>query len=154
MFSAEQISKAWDLRTAIVTILAACETGIDLSADDTLDEYYGLDMALQIAGCSTVVSTMWRVEENVAGYTAVQLLEGAFLNEPPSSHLRIIRHLFKTGKWYEMVRTASELSQKDNAVSKERRNRRREVFEHLLTFPKNAFEHPSQWGVFRSFGRW
>ena len=154
VFSAQRISETWDLRTAFVAILAACETGIDLSTDRLLDEYYGLDMAIQIAGCATVVSTMWRVGENVAGYTAVQLLEGAFLNEPPSSHLRVIRHLYKTGNWYKMAEMARRLSVQDTSLSKERRARRLESLEHLLSLPKDAFAHPSQWGVFRSFGRW
>jgi hypothetical protein len=154
VFSAQRISESWDLRTGFVAILAACETGIDLSTDQMLDEYYGLDMAFQIAGCATVVSTMWRVEENVAGYTAVQLLEGLFLNEPPSSHLRVIRHLYRTGNWYKMAEMAHRLTIQDTALSHERRTRRIKVLDHLLSLPKDAFAHPSRWGVFRSYGRW
>lgn len=154
IFSAERISNTWDLRTTFVAILAACQTGIDLSVDEALDEYYGLDMALQIAGCSTVASTMWRAEDAVAGYTAVQLLEGVFAKQPLSLDLRVIRHLLRSGDWNKMVQMAYHLVRKDTSVAKERRAMRLETFEYLLSLPKDAFAHPSQWGVFRTFGRW
>jgi len=154
VFSAERIIGEWDLRTAYIAILAACETGIDLSLDESLDEYLGLDMAIQIAGCSTVVSTMWRVEEYAAAYSAVQLLEGAFLGQTCSSHLRIIRQLFKTGNWYRMVELAYQMCKKDILASEEKRNQRLDGIERLLALPRDAFAQPSRWGVFKSFGRW
>jgi hypothetical protein len=96
---------------------------------------------------------MWRVEENVAAYTAVQILEGLFSNQDCASHLRIIRHLFRTGKWYEMIEMAYKHFKDDDSVPAERRHQRLAGLEYLLALPADALAHPSKWGVFRSFVR-
>lgn len=153
-FTAMNIIEEWNLSNALVGILSACETGVDYSIDGALDEYSGLDMALHIAGASSVLSTMWRVEDRLAAFVACSLFEGALQGHRPSEFLRLIRYMLITGRWYDMIEKNYSQDKVDISLPADKRARRMRNLEGWLSIPKDAFAHISSWGVFRCFGRW
>ena len=153
IFSADSIMAGWNLRGTEIAILSACETGIDFALDNFVDEYSGLDMAFHVAGASTVVSTMWRVEERVAAFTTAQLIEGLCLGRRLSEFLPVIRRLLALGGWYDVAQRNYREFKRDKEASARRTRQRLQILEALLSFPKNAFEDPAFWGVYRCFGR-
>lgn len=150
---ASHIVQEWNLYNCVVAILSACETGLDRSVDDAIDEYCGLDMALHIAGAQTVISTMWQVEEQMAALVAVLCLEYVLQTRQVSPTLRTIRSLLATGRWHSVLAESCADAKRGPSLTPAK-HARLKLMERLLDNREDAFASPFYWGVFRSFGYW
>jgi len=147
--TAREILETWSLHNTEVAILSACETGIDKTIDDKLDEYFGIDMAVHVSGAETVVSTMWPVEESLASLVSLFLAEGiARHQESPTKFLRLVRSDLSSGNWKDRV-TANYA--RLTPTQKKRFGAR---FERILANDKDAFRSIGAWSSYRTFGGW
>lgn len=148
-FSAREIFEDWKLWNTTTVILSCCETGADKSIDGSIDDYFGLDMAIHAAGAKTVMSTLWPVEETVAGLVSMALAEGVVKHrESPSEVLRQLRFDLVTGQWKDAVEANyRSLSQSD-------RQKHSDLFAQLLEMDRNAFQGVNSWANWRTFGSW
>ena len=150
VITAMDIIERWNLEHTYVGVLSACETGIDFSTDDVIDEYCGLDMALNIAGARTVVSTMWMVPDVVAQFVNSLVFEAVLMGEPASSMLKTARLLMMSGGWREVL----EKTYADIKSLPDGREARKKIVERLLDVPDALFQDFRSWGVYRCFGGW
>jgi CHAT domain-containing protein len=147
--TAKEILDSWLLPYTIRVILSACETGIDKAIDEGLDEYFGIDMAMHISGAQTIVSTMWPVEEKLAGLVSLFLAEGiAKHQESPAEFLRLIRFDLLSGQWRDKIE--SNFAALSPAQRKEYGSR----FETLLENDRDAFRNIGSWANYKTFGGW
>ena len=106
-------------------------------------------MAVHICGAQTVVSTMWPVEENLAGLISLFLAEGiAKHQERPSEFLRLIRFDLLSGQWRDKIEAnfaALSPSQKKDHSSR---------FEMLLENDRDSFRNIGSWANYKTFGGW
>jgi CHAT domain-containing protein len=145
--TAKQILQEWRLANTCVAILSACETGIDKSIDDEIDDYLGIDMAVHVAGANNVVSTMWPVEDRLAGLVSAFLAEGVVKHAvPPAEFLRRIRFDLMSGEWKAKVESNYATLTTDQKRAHAAR------FSMLLEADKDAFRGIGAWGVYRTFG--
>lgn len=152
VFTAEDIMKDWAL-TCGCAVLSACETGTDLSGDEWLDDYCGLDAAVQAAGAKSVFSTMWSVKATAAAFFTTQLLEGMLQGKAPGGHLRAIRQVMRTGRWRTICEEGMRQSKSNLRMNQEQRTARLDILEQVLSIGDDTFADPSCWGAFRCFGR-
>jgi CHAT domain-containing protein len=153
--TAKRIIENWELTNTFVAILSACETGIDKSVREATDEYFGLDMALHVAGAPTVISTMWPVEETLAGLMDMALMEGVIKHqESASEYLRRLRLDLVSGQWKENIRRNYEAIRKNRAIDDSVRTRHLKLLAPLMHTNHKAFEKITSWGAYRCFGNW
>lgn len=149
IFTAKQILETWTLRNTVVAMLSACETGVDKTIDEEVDEYFGIDMAVHVAGAQTVVSTMWPVEEDLAGLVSLFLAEGiAKHQERPAEFLRLVRFDLLSGRWRHKVESNYA------ALTPTQKDRYSASFEKILEHDRDAFRGIRSWGNYRTFGGW
>lgn len=147
--TAKEIVDSWSLANTITVILSACETGIDKTIDERIDEYFGIDMAVHISGAQTVVSTMWPVEENLAGLVSLFLAEGiAKHQERPAEFLRRIRFDLLSGQWRDKIESNFA------ALSPTQKKEHSWRFEMLLENDRDAFRNIGSWSNYKTFGGW
>lgn len=154
LFEADHIIDHWKLRNAKVAVLSACETGLDLSMDESLDEYTGLDMAVHIAGAPTVISTSWIVDDHLAAFMSTQIVEGLLGGIPPSVLLKLLRAHLLTNSWYTVIEKSYVRTKARTDMDPTRKAVRLEMLETLLQLPPDRFRHANHWGAFRCFGGW
>lgn len=154
-YTAKEIIANWNLRHAFVANLSACETGTDKSINDAIDEYFGLDMAVHIAGAETVLSTMWPVEENLAGLISFSFCEGIIKHqEKPSGYLRELRYDLLSGRWRDKAEINYKKFKSMPSLSLDEKKRYSMIFERILENSKDAFSDVNSWAVYRTFGSW
>ncbi|MBM7804213.1 tetratricopeptide (TPR) repeat protein [Geodermatophilus bullaregiensis] len=148
--TAYEIMNTWHLNHAEMAILSGCETGAERSTDDAVDEYLGLDAAVNIAGARSVVSTLWPVEEHLAAITSLLLVIGVlFRRESPSQALRRAQFDLLSGKWRSyLVDIYSELRDQRPGV----RGEARRTLEMLLDIDAESFSDIMDFAAYRSFG--
>ena len=148
-FAAWEILEEWQLWNTAIVILSCCETGADKSVDDSIDDYFGLDMAVHAVGAQTVLSTLWPVEESLAGLVSMAVAEGIVkYQETPSEFLRQLRFDLVSGQWKDKV----EANYRRLADSE--RQRYSDVFGQLLGIDRDAFQGFTSWANWRTFGGW
>jgi tetratricopeptide (TPR) repeat protein len=149
VITAKEILDKWSLDNTITMMLSACETGVDKTIDEEIDEYFGIDMAVHVCGAQTVVSTMWPVEENLAGLVSMSLAEGiAKHQEQPAEFLRLIRFDLLSGKWREKIESNYA------RLSRTQKKEHGWQFEMLLENDRNSFRNIGSWANYKTFGGW
>jgi len=150
-----EIVESWSLNQTLAAMLSACETGCDKSADAALDEYFGLDLAVHIAGADTVVSTLWPVTEAVAGITSMFFTEGVVKHvQRPSEFMRRVRFDFASGRWREAVEQNYRVHRQELSSKGDVGRRFLSVFDRLLALDPDVFSSLSSWAAYRTFGGW
>lgn len=109
---AETIMSTWNLPFQPTVSLAACETGLDLSAPKDSDEYCGLDFALRVAGAGAVMATMWPVADPVAALgnllvTQYELADGI----STSRALSLFQKYLRSGEWHRHLVTEEQMGE-------------------------------------------
>jgi len=150
--SATQILENWFLRNVRVALLMGCETGVDLAIDEAVDEYFGLEAAIQIAGASTVVSTMWKVRDTLAAFLTIFVSQGLASGIPVGRSLRSLRFLLMGHTWRQEVEKVYRQTVQSQELSEDRKRKRLKWVSPLLDLPSNEFQGVSNWWVFRNMG--
>ena len=139
---ATEILDTWKLDGRAVVTLAACESALDQSSLELLDEYCGIDLALRISGARSVISTLWSVRDEVAALATVLLLDTQLLYEcSPGAALLMLQRALRLGSWkvglvpvQHLAPTLGEWQRRIKALS------------------EDAFTNIQDWAVFRCFG--
>lgn len=140
--SATEIASEWTCAKPWV-LLGACQTSVDLSEVQRVDEYCGLDLAFYIAGAFGVYSTMWPVRDATAAFSDVFLSNEVFAgHKQPPRALTIMQRRLRHGDWKTMM--TRDASQFPTGLQ--------ETFRLLQSVPDDAFKSLHDWGVFRSYG--
>ncbi|HYN14418.1 MAG TPA: CHAT domain-containing protein, partial [Terriglobales bacterium] len=150
--NALSIAQNWELRGTPDLTLAACNTALDLSISDGMDEYCGLDLAFRIAGARFVAGSLWPVRDDLAAYAnmAIWQFEQRYGISMPEAMVLLQQDL-RSGAWLtnmpteRQIRTASNLSPNSKEVMWG-------IVKSLRRLPANEFKSERDWATFRCFG--
>jgi CHAT domain-containing protein len=146
---------ALPLEQAPQVVLSACESGL-VSADDLADEYLGIASGFLFAGASSVVSTLWPVND-----LASMLLMERFYEGELKGGLDAAAALRSAQRWLRTSVTAGWLCERFRREDRRRgkegalaggvaREVRREFF--FLPPDERPYAHPYDWGAFALSG--
>lgn len=151
--SASTIVDQWLLRETHCAVLSGCETACDNSMSDAVDEYFGLDQAVHIAGANSVLGTIYPVDDDFAGVMTLFLLDGMLRERlSPSEALRQARIQITSGEWTRSLRRGYEKRRAEKGGSLDARTTR--FFDRALAIDPLAFESLACWSNYRCLGNW
>lgn len=148
-FDASTIAHTWSLTGQPIVTLAACETAIELSAPEGLDEYCGVDLACRMAGAQAVYSTMWPVADALAAVGSLFFPSWQMKHRvTPGEALVRFQLGLRSSRWKGWLL-------RDEQIALEPPPAREALHALSRTFSSltpDAFSHPSAWSAFRCFG--
>jgi CHAT domain-containing protein len=151
--SASTIIERWSLRETHCAVLSGCETACDNSMDNAVDEYFGLDQAVHIAGAGSVIGTIYPVRDDFAGIMTLVLLEGMVKQRlSPSEALRQARLEITSGEWIHNLRAGYQKIRAEKGSRLDRPTR--QFFDRALAIDPFAFRSLSCWANYRCLGNW
>jgi len=127
-------------------ILTACETAIDMSNLQNLDEYCGLDLAFCIAGAKCVFSTLWAVADPLAAVASWALIGRLLRGERGAGTLLgPFQQQLRNGTWHQWILSDNQILEFPIHL----RSAFRGVMDQLRSIPHDAFIDRRHWSVFR-----
>lgn len=148
LWTAGDIMVQESLRHCRLAFLSACESGTVGFAVD-IDEYSGLPAALQLAGVSTIVSTLWPVSD-VLTALYVDLFYEEIARSP--QHANIPAVVMKVGKKLQTMKKAEAASLLNDIRQRTPDSEARYRFEvhahKILQGDGYPFSHPYDWAAF------
>jgi CHAT domain-containing protein len=146
---ASTIASQWQFDRRPTVILAACESAIDTSASNHIDEYCGLDLAFRIAGARAAIASLWPADDMVAALTTMLATSWWFQGKlPPGEAVTAIQRALRTGAWKEFLLRDDQLRQLPGDTAEAIRA----VQDAFRALPNDEFRAESSWAAFRSHG--
>jgi CHAT domain-containing protein/tetratricopeptide (TPR) repeat protein len=143
----------WLLRETHCAVLSGCETAYDNSVGDAVDEYFGLDQAVHIAGAASVIGTIYPVDDDYAGIMTLLLLEGMLKQRlSPSEALRQARVELSSGEWRRNLSAAYKRIRAEKGGRLDSPTRR--FFDRAMAIDESDFASPTFWATYRCLGNW
>lgn len=155
--------RGFDLNKCRLVVLSACETGL-IDFDNSSDEYIGLPSGFLYAGSSSVVSSLWTVNDRSTAYLMIKFLQNfkaAFDGGEDVSvavALNQAQHWLRNITWEELNIWANNL-QLDSSNNRQIERSMRQMREILAknarskNIDKKPFQSPYHWAGFTAIGR-
>ena len=144
-----------DLGNCYLITLSACKTGqVDYH---TMSEYVGLPSAFLYAGCSSIVSSLWSVDEKATAFLLIKFYENLLGQLAEKSELNVAIALNQAQLWLrdvtvaELQKWASELKLEKQLVQQIQEN-----LKCLITWydsDEQLFQKPFYWAAFCAVGK-
>ena len=155
--------RGFDLNKCRLVVLSACETGL-IDFDNTSDEYIGLPSGFLYAGSSSVVSSLWTVDDMSTAYLMikfVQNLKAAFDKGEDVSvavALNQAQDWLRNMTWEDLEKWANHLqldSRNNRQIERSMRQMREIVAKNARSkkIDEKPFQSPYHWAGFTAIGR-
>ena len=154
LWTAGDIMLEESLKNCKLAFLSACESGVDRGIDSNLDEYSGLPAALQLAGVSSVVSTLWPVSD-VLTMLYVDLFYDLLVKyHQPVNIASVIRNVGERLRCMKKEEVVVLLNDLKNRISDPLTRYRLEAYgdKFLKAGSDTPFSHPYDWAPFFAVG--
>jgi CHAT domain-containing protein len=123
------------------------------SVGDSVDEYFGLDQTVHIAGAASVIGTTYPVDDDYAGLMTLLLLEGMLKQRlSPFEALRQARVELSSGEWRRNLSAAYERKRVKMGGRLDIPTRR--FFDRAMAVDESDFASPTCWATYRCLGNW
>jgi CHAT domain-containing protein len=144
-------NKEFNLNQCRLVVLSACETGM-IDFNNVSDEYIGLPSGFLYAGSSSVVSSLWKVDDISTAFLMIhfyQNLHAAFISEKDVSVASVLnksQHWLRNATKENLKKFVSTLT-----LDKTWNDEILYWFDHIETEYK-PFESPFHWAAFIAVG--
>ena len=140
-----------DLSQCRLVTLSACETGLN-DFTSVSDEYIGLTNGFLVAGASSIVSSLWIVNEVSTALLMIQFYENLHDQQQQQGYLNVAIALNQAQTW---LRDATKEQLQQWAKQLPNADHRRQLKKHLIEQPSNSkpFESPYHWAAFCAIGQ-
>jgi CHAT domain-containing protein len=140
-----------DLSQCRLVTLSACETGLT-NFTSVSDEYIGLPNGFLVAGASSVVSSLWIVNEVCTALLMIQFYENLHDQQQQQGYLNVAIAINKAQTWLRDA-TKEQLQQWGKQLPNP--NHRMQLRAFLRQKPPNSkpFESPYHWAAFCAIGQ-
>ena len=145
-----------DFNQTRLVVLSACETGL-IDFNNTSDEYISLPSGFLYAGSSSVVSSLWTVNDQSTAYLMIKFLQ----NLKESQDVSVVVALNQAQNWLRNI-TWKDLQEWVNALQLDSKNNSRTEDSMREIVPKDApinkkidekpFHSPFHWAGFTAIG--
>ncbi|MBO3463477.1 CHAT domain-containing protein [Aetokthonos hydrillicola Thurmond2011] len=155
--------RGFDFKKCRLVVLSACETGL-IDFNNNSDEYIGLPSGFLYAGSSSVVSSLWTVDDMSTAYLMIKFLQNlkaAFDGGEDVSvavALNQAQHWLRNITWKDLEEWANHL-QLDSSNHPEAERSMRQMREILAKNPRRKnideklFQSPYHWAGFTAIGK-
>lgn len=146
IIKASTIASDWIIKGAPSVVLSGCETSIEMSSPNKLDEYCGLDVAFKIAGASSIFSSLWPIEDEL-GMLASMFFSLWRIGKryTPGETLVKFQHGLRSKKWKGWQLTEGQIRNTPKHVQSDLFK----IKAFFNEFDDDVFSHHSSWGAFR-----
>lgn len=146
------IADTWRLDGNPLVTLSMCDSAVNASEIELLDEYCGLDRAFMVAGARTVFGSLWPVADEIAALASITLPIWAVISGVPASHaLVIFQSNLRNGVWHQWLLRDDQIAQvaQKNAQAAQLLHEAHSKFRRI---DAAAFNEPFFWSPFRCYG--
>ncbi|WP_258169735.1 CHAT domain-containing protein [Nostoc sp. 'Peltigera membranacea cyanobiont' N6] len=152
--------RGFDLKKCRLVVLSACETGL-IDFNNNSDEYIGLPSGFLYAGSSSVVSSLWTVDDQSTAYLMIKFLQ----NLKASQDVSVAVALNQAQNWLRNITWEGlnqwtnnlQLDISNNHHESERSMRQMREILAKNALSKNIYEKPFQspfhWAAFTAIGK-
>jgi CHAT domain-containing protein len=125
--------------------LSACESGVAGGKSAYIDEYGGLPAALRLGGVSSLVCSLWEVDE---GFTA--LYADMFYAQLSAGRIDLVAAVRKVGRWLREARKPEVLQRLDRLADQVRKRSPRaamalEAYRAKIDKDRDDFPYAAAW---------
>jgi hypothetical protein len=142
---ASTIAQSWRLDSCVFAVLAACESGVDLTLTSKIDEMCGIDVAFCIAGARRVYSTLWQVDDLLAAFVQTTLPRLIIGGEGYSQAITHLAQSFRLSYWQDLVLNEAEIA----TWPEKSRPHLTKLRGNWLSLDRDAFADPQHYNCFR-----
>jgi CHAT domain-containing protein len=155
--------RGFDLNKCRLVVLSACETGL-IDFNNISDEYIGLPSGFLYAGSSSVVSSLWTVDDMSTAYLMIKFLQNlkaAFDGGEDVSvavALNQAQHWLRNISWEDLEKWVNNLqldSRNNRQIERSMRQMREIVAKNARSknIDEKPFQSPYHWAGFTAIGK-
>lgn len=143
--------KTFDFSQTRLVVLSACETGL-VDFNNTSDEYIGLPSGFLYAGSSSVVSSLWTVNDLSTAFLMIKFIQNLKATMVDRGGFSVAVELQKAQNWLRNATTAElQAWANDLKLSPEQAKKNYQTLDWFDDHEK-PFQNPYQWAGFCAIG--
>ncbi len=163
--------RGFDLNKCRLVVLSACETGL-IDFNNSSDEYIGLPSGFLYAGSSSVVSTLWTVDDMSTAYLMIKFLQILKESEDVSVAVALnqAQHWLRNITWEDLKKWSTQLdsvTSNNREIKPEIKTQVRKIVDEIenstreivaksnldKNIDEKPFQSPYHWAGFTAIGR-